>query len=69
MDIKELFESVTGLKLKKDTDYYDDEYGYYRYEIQSSSLLMVLDKVLKFNLKYGRVVKPTIIGNKIFVFL
>lgn len=69
MDIKELFESVTGLKLEKDMEYCDEEYGYYRYEIQSSSLLMVLDKILKFNMEYGRVIKPTIIDNKIFVFL
>ena len=69
MDIKELFESVTGLKLEKDMEYRDEEYGYYRYEIQSSSLLMVLDKILKFNMEYGRVIKPTIIDNKIFVFL
>lgn len=69
MDIKELFESATGLKLEKDLEYHDEEYGYYRYEIQSSSLLMVLDKVLKFNMEYGRVVKPTIMDNKIFVFL
>ena len=69
MDIKELFESVTGLKLEKDVNYYDEDYGCNKYEVQCTSLLIVLDKVLKFNMEYGRVIKPTIIDNKIFVFL
>lgn len=69
MDTKELFEKITGLTLKQVKDFYDEEYGHYKYEVDSSSLLIVLDKVLKFNIESGRIIKPQIENNKIYVYL
>ena len=60
---------MTGLNLKPVEDFYDEEYGHYKYEVDSSSLLIVLDKVLKFNIEYGRLIKPQIDNNKIYVYL